>query len=128
MTNGDRSGAAELSAARRYKEITGGLNAAVVQMKDTDRDRVQELRESLESLKNARTTSADRNEAIQAWVGELWELGVDEVWNESWMTPPLKPEADLTARPEELNYFETAVTQRLDGLRKAVHRRMLGHR
>jgi hypothetical protein len=113
------------SAARRYKDITGELNAAVERMKRADARRVHELGEALPGLQQELRGAVERGAAVERQAKALWEDALDQVWNENWKTPPKLPEHTENPRPGHVDYLRAVAEQRLAVLRESVRRRGL---
>jgi hypothetical protein len=123
------TGAEPASAARRYKDITGGMNEAVQRMRRADAERARALAGELVELHEAMTASAQREALTVLGVALQWDSVLDELWSEQWMTLSPLPKPDPNARPLDLDYLDDLVTQRFEALREAVRRRgLLGRR
>jgi DNA-binding FadR family transcriptional regulator len=117
------------SAARRYKDITGGMTEAVARMRREDAERSRRLAESLVELHEAMAEAADREALTVLGVALQWESALESLWYEQWMTLRPLPSPDPSASPRDLDYLDAVVAQRYEALREAVRRRgLLGRR
>ena len=118
-----------MSAARRYKDITGGMTDAVARMRRFDIERAGQLTEILVEL-DERMRAASNRAAISELACYLrWEAAMESLWGESWMTlrPLPLPEPDVD--PHDLDYLDAVVEQRFQALLRIVRRRpMIGRR
>jgi hypothetical protein len=117
------------SAARRYKDITGGMTEAVARMRREDAERARRLADSLVELHEAMSVAADREALTVLGVALQWESALESLWHEQWMTLRPLPAPDLSASPRDLDYLDAVVAQRYETLAEAVRRRgLLGRR
>ena len=117
------------SAARRYKDITGGMTEAVARMRREDAERARRLAASLPELHDAMAVAADREELTVLVVALQWESALESLWHEQWMTLRPLPAPDPSASPRDLDYLDAVVAQRYEALAEAVRRRgLLGRR
>lgn len=123
---GPSSGA---GAARRYKDITGGMTEAVARMRREDAERARRLADSLVELHEAMSVAADREELTVLGVALQWESSLESLWHEQWMTLRPLPTPDPSGSARDLDYLDAVVAQRYEALREAVRRRsLLGRR
>jgi hypothetical protein len=117
------------SAARRYREITGGMSEAVARMRRDDADRANQLSHELVGL-HERMSRANDRAALSALVVALqWQSALDELATEQWMALRPMPKPDPDAQPHELDYLDAVVAQRFEALREAVRKRgLIGRR
>ncbi|WP_028926052.1 hypothetical protein [Pseudonocardia acaciae] len=112
-------------AARRYKDITGGMNDAVVRMRQADAARAVELEATLADLHDAMEAAAERERLTVLGVALQWESALESLWSEEWLTLRPLPKPDPNAAPRELDYLDAVVAQRYEALREAIRRRPL---
>jgi hypothetical protein len=119
----------ERSAARRYKEITGGMNDAVERMRARDTELARRLAIRLARLHEQMEDAADREALTVLGVALQWESALESLWNEQWMTLRPLPKPDPDASPSDLDYLDAVVAQRFEVLQEAIRRRgLLGRR
>ena len=114
-----------MSAARRYKDITGGMTDAVARMRRYDTERAAQLTEILVELDERMRTASNRAalSELAAYLG--WEAAMESLWGESWMTLRPLPLPDPNANPRDLDYLDAVVEQRLQTLLEIIRRRPL---
>jgi hypothetical protein len=118
-----------VSAARQYKNITGGMTEAVAKMRREDAERAVELARVLAELREAMETASDREALTVLGVALQWESALEELWNEHWMTLRPRPGPNPAASARDLDYLDAVVAQRYEVLREAIRRRpLLGRR
>jgi hypothetical protein len=118
-----------LSAARRYQEITAGMNDAVEQIRREDAERARRLRDELIELSEEMEAAANREALTVLGVALRWEAALESLWNEHWMTLSPLPKPDRDALPHDVDYLDAVVEQRFEALREAIRRRsLLGRR
>jgi len=116
-------------AARRYKDITGGMTEAVDRMRREDAERARKLAAELVALHEEMSAAADREALTVLGVALQWESALEDLWHEQWMTLSPLPKADAEASPRDLDYLDAVVEQRYEALREAIRRRgLLGRR
>lgn len=116
-------------AARRYKDITGGMTEAVDRMRREDAERARRLAASLVELHEAMSAAADREALTVLGVALQWESALEDLWHEQWMTLSPLPKADPSASARDLDYLDAVVAQRYEALRDTIRRRgLLGRR
>ena len=117
------------SAARRYKQITGGMTEALNRMRAEDAERAEQLARRLVELREAMESAAEREALTVLGVALQWEAALEELWHEHWMTLSPRPQPDPTALPRDLDRWDAAVAKSYTALREAVRRRpLLGRR
>jgi hypothetical protein len=118
-----------VTAARRYKEITGGMTAAHARLRRADSERAALLATRLVELDAAMEAATLRADLTAIGVGLQWEAALESLWHEEWMTLAPLPAPDPNASPRDLDYLDAVVAQRYEALEEAVRRRtMLGRR
>lgn len=116
-------------AARRYQEMTSGMNDAVERIRRDDAERARRLRDELVELGEEMEAAANREALTVLGVALRWEAALESLWNEHWMTLSPLPKPDRDALPHDLDYLDAVVEQRFEALREAIRRRsMLGRR
>jgi hypothetical protein len=116
-------------AARRYKDITGGMTDAVDRMRRADAERARQLGGELTALHEEMSAATDREALTVLGVALQWESAVETLWHEAWMTLSPLPKADPSASARDLDYLDAVVAQRYEALREAIRRRgLLGRR
>jgi hypothetical protein len=114
-----------MSAARRYKDITGGMTDAVARMRRFDTERAAQLTEILVELDERMRTASNRA-AISELASYLrWEAAMESLWGESWMTLRPLPLPDPNTNPRDLDYLDAVVEQRFQVLLEIIRRRPL---
>jgi hypothetical protein len=118
-----------MTAARAYKDITGGMSDAVDRMRRHDTACAVRLTEELverdEDMRRAANRAALSELAVYLW----WEAAMESLWGESWMTLRPLPLPDPRADPRDLDYLDAVVEQRYDALMEIARRRpLLGRR
>jgi hypothetical protein len=117
------------SAARRYKDIIGGMTEAVDRLRREDTERARRLADSLVGLHEEMATAVDREALTVLGVALQWESALELLWHEHWMTLSPMPKPDPAPPTEDLDYLDAVVTQRYEALSDAVRRRgLLGRR
>ena len=118
-----------MSAARRYKDITGGMTDAVARMRDADRQRAARLGETLPELEEAMRAASNRAALTELAVYLRWEAAMESLWSEDWMTLRPLPEPDPRGNPRDVDYLDAVVEQRYQALLEIVRRKpLLGRR
>jgi hypothetical protein len=117
------------TAARRYKDIIGGMTEAVDRLRREDAERARQLSDSLVELHERMAAAVDREALTVLGVALQWESALELLWHEQWMTLSPMPKPDPNALARDLDYLEALVAQRYETLREAVRRRgLLGRR
>ena len=114
-----------MSAARRYKDITGGMTDAVARMRDADTQRAAQLAEALLGLDEEMQAASNRAALTELAVHLRWEAAMESLWSEDWMTLRPPPEPDPRGNPRDLDYLDAVVEQRYQALLEIVRRRPL---
>lgn len=118
-----------MTAARGYKDITGGMSDAVARMRRHDIACAARLSEQLVERDEDMRTAANRAALSELAVYLWWESAMESLWGESWMTLRPMPLPDPHADPRDLAYLDAVVEQRFDALMEIVRRRpLLGRR
>ncbi|MGQ0480510.1 MAG: hypothetical protein ACT4O0_05700 [Pseudonocardia sp.] len=112
-----------MTAARQYKNITGGMSEAVARMRRADTERAARLAERLVELEAAMVAAHQRAAITEIGVGLQWEAALEALWNEHWMTLRPLPRPGPGAPARDLDYLDAVVGQRFEALREAVGRR-----
>lgn len=118
-----------MTAARRYKDITGGMTDAVARMRRSDIERAVRLKDELIELDERMRAASNRAALTELAVYLRWEAAMESLWSESWMTLRPLPLPDPDADPRDLDYLDAVVEQRFQALLEIVRRRpLLGRR
>lgn len=118
-----------MTAARRYKEITGGMTAAHARLRRADSEKAGVLAARLAEIDAAMEAASQRADLTALGVGLQWEAALESLWSEDWMTLAPLPAPDPNVSPGDLDYLDAVVAQRYEALAEAVRRRtMLGRR
>jgi len=118
-----------VSAARRYKDITGGMTDAVARLRRSDVERAARLESALGEMQEAMRVAGDRAALTELGVGLQWEAALESLWGEHWMTLRPLPRPDPGASPRDLDYLDAVVAKRYEALVEAIRRRpLLGRR
>lgn len=117
-----------MSAARRYKDIIGGMTEAVERLRHEDAARAATLEGALVELHEAMEAAGDRAALSELGVALRWESALEHLWHEQWLTLSPLPKPDLRASPRDLEYYEAVVEQRYEALEEAIRKRVLGRR
>jgi hypothetical protein len=116
-------------AARRYKDITGGMTDAVDRLRREDAEKARRLADALVELHEAMSAATEREALTVLGVALQWESALESLWHEQWMTLSPLPKPDPGASARDLDYLEAVVAKRYETLREALRRRgLLGRR
>lgn len=113
----------EYDAAREYKNVIGELTAAADALRARDRTRADELRSRLTVLDAAMLRAADRAARSRRAVEMHWELVLEALWDEQWMTLKLPPRPDPDAETDELDELDRASDRAAAEVLATVQRR-----
>jgi hypothetical protein len=118
-----------MSAARRYKDITGGMTDAVARMRRSDIERAARLESGLPEMEEAMRVAGERAALTELGVGLQWEAALESLWGEHWMTLRPLPRPDPKTPARDLDYLDAVVGKRYEALVDAIRRRpLLGRR
>ncbi|HEY9413939.1 MAG TPA: hypothetical protein VIQ30_04205 [Pseudonocardia sp.] len=118
-----------MSAARRYKDITGGMTDAVARMRRSDIEVAARLESALPEMEEAMRVAAERAALSELGVGLQWEAALESLWGEHWMTLRPLPRPDRRVAPRDLDYLDAVVAKRYETLVGLIRRRpVLGRR
>ena len=113
-------------AVRAYKDVIGELTGATAALRERDRRRAEVLKGRLAELAKV-TADAEERAAVARFVAQLhWEVVLEALWQESWMTLRRKPGPDPDADPADLDALNDALVRATDGVLEAVRRRTFG--
>jgi hypothetical protein len=98
----------ELAAdpARLYKDVVGELTAAAAGLRARDRARAADLARTLVDLDAAMVRAEERAAMSRLAVEIRWEMVLDALWEEQWMTLKRHPLPDTGADPERLDALD----------------------
>ena len=114
-----------MTAARRYREITGQLTEIVEQIRRADLSRAAELLAKLGELEAEMTKASVRAELTKLGVAVHWESALEALWGEQWMTLRPLPEPSGKAVARDLDQQDARVEARYEQLLEAIRRRTL---
>jgi hypothetical protein len=110
-----------VSAARSYKDVVAGLDAAAGALREADRERAGRLAQELVGLQDAMQRAVERAELSRAVLLLHWEAALEALWTESWLT--LRPLPDPPPGPGDLDALDAEVERTSATLQDAVRRR-----
>ena len=96
----------ERDPARHYKDVVGELTAAADTLRERDRERALALSKDLVTLDDAMVRAELRAAMSRLAVEIRWELVLDALWEEHWMTLKRHPQPDPDADPERLDALD----------------------
>ncbi|MGH3569031.1 MAG: hypothetical protein ACRDRH_24010 [Pseudonocardia sp.] len=112
-----------MNAAREYKDVLAGLNAAADELRARDRVRFAALTRRLEELAEAMEQVGERVALTRFTVDMQWEAALEVLWSESRMAMRPPPPPDPRADPAYLDALNDAVADRAAELREVLRRR-----
>lgn len=110
-----------MSAARAYKDLIEGLDAAADELRERDRTRAALLDQQLEGLRRAMGEAVERAALSRALVTLHWEAALEALWTESWLT--LRPLPSPPPASGDLDALDGVVAARAADLLAAARRR-----
>lgn len=114
------------SAAAAYRRITGEIDSVMGALREQDLRRARALEQRLGEL-DARMRQVGERAALTRFAVELqWEIALDELWGESWMTLRRYPSPDPHADPANLDALDQEVERRLAALQAELRRNLFG--
>jgi hypothetical protein len=96
----------DLDPARHYRDVIGELTAAADALRDRDRARAAALSRELVDLDAAMVRAAERAALSRLALQLRWEVVLDALWTEQWMTLKPYPRPDRTADPARLDALD----------------------
>jgi hypothetical protein len=114
-----------MTAARRYREITGELTEIVEQIRQADQARAAELLARLGELDDEMAKASVRAELTKLGVALHWESALEALWGEQWMTLRPLPGPTGLAVVRDLDQQDARVEARHEQLLEAIRRRTL---
>ena len=117
-----------MNAAERYKALIGELDDAAGRLRNTERERAEELANRVADVDRALFAATDRAALTRVGVALRWESAVVALWQEKWFRLRPEPEPDGQSRPEHLDRLDRAVDQALEDLLAEIRKRRLGLR
>lgn len=114
-----------MTAARRYREITGELTETVERIRRADQAHAAELLGRLGELDEAMTRAAERAALTRLSVNLHWEAALEALWDEQWMTLRPLPAPNAPTVVRDLDELDTRMELRYQELVDALHRRGL---
>ncbi|MCX6467380.1 MAG: hypothetical protein NTW05_27920 [Pseudonocardiales bacterium] len=116
--------AGEPTAARAYKDVIAGLDAAASALREADRERAARLAQELVGRQDAMQRAVERAAVSRSVLLLHWERVLEALWTESWLT--LRPLPDPPPAPGDLDALDVEVQERAEALLAAVRRRRFG--
>jgi hypothetical protein len=114
----------ERDPARLYKDVVGELTAAADALRERDRERAAALSKDLVGLDDAMVRAELRAAMSRLAVEIRWELVLDALWEEQWMTLKRHPRPDPDADPERLDALDRELDLAADDVLAATRRRL----
>jgi hypothetical protein len=114
----------ENDGARRYREVIGELTTAADELRARDRARAAALARQLVDLDDAMVRAEVRAGLSRLAVEIRWELVLDTLWDEQWMTLRPRPRPDPDADPDQLDALDDAADLAANAVLDAVRRRL----
>ena len=109
--------------ARRYKDVIGELTVAADALRERERVRAGALARELVELDDAMVRAEERA-AMSRLAAEIrWEMVLDALWNEQWMTLRPHPRPDPDADPEQLGALDRETDLAADAVLDAARLR-----
>ena len=93
-------------AARRYKEIVGELTAVAEELREKDKAQATALARRLVELDSAMVRAGERAALSRLAVEIRWEMVLDALWDQQWMTLKPHPRPDPGADGERLDEMD----------------------
>jgi hypothetical protein len=90
-------------AVRRYKEIVGELTAVAEELREKDKAQATALARRLVELDSAMVRAEERAALSRLAVEIRWEMVLDALWDQQWMTLKPHPRPDPGADGERLD-------------------------
>jgi hypothetical protein len=116
-------GPGEYDAVRRYKDVIGELTAAADALRRRDQERALALKSRLGELDTAMLQAADRADRSRRAVEMHWELVLNALWDEQWMTLKRHPRPDPRADPDQLDALDREADLAANDVLSAVRHR-----
>lgn len=114
----------ENDGARRYREVIGELTNAADELRARDRERAAALARQLVDLDEAMARAEVRAGTSRLAVEIRWELVLDTLWDEQWMTLRPRPRPDPDADPDRLDALDDAADRAAASVLEAVRHRL----
>ncbi len=111
-----------VDAVRAYKDVVAELSAAAEALRERERLQVVALRRRLDELDDVRAATEERAALARLAVELHWDVVLDRLWHEAWMTLRARPEPDLDADPDDLDALVAAVERAADAVLEATRR------
>ncbi|MEJ8282130.1 hypothetical protein [Pseudonocardia spirodelae] len=112
-----------MSAVERYREVVAELAGAVVDLRERDARRAEELRRELRGTERELRTAADRLTLARGMFELRWEAALGLMWAAEAPGKP-RPRPDPRAAPDDHEALEEAADEALRALRAAGDRRL----
>ena len=112
-----------MSAADAYKALVDELDVAAGRLRESDRDRAEQLTRELAELDTELAAAAERVALTRLAVALRWESAVQSLWQEQWFVLRPEPGPEPGSRPEHLDRMDRALDEALEALRAEIRRR-----
>jgi hypothetical protein len=115
----------DLDPARAYKEVIAELTVAADALRDRDRARAAALARILVGLDEAMVEAEVRAAMSRLSVEIRWEMVLDALWDEQWLTLKPHPRPDPDADAERLDALDREADLAADEVIAAARHRFL---
>ena len=115
-----------MSAAGEYKDVIGELTTAAEALRERDRVRAAHLTRELREVGVSLERAEERAALSRLGVELQWDVVVEALWDESWMTLRPHPQPDSTADADALDTLDAAADRAATAEQDAVRRRTFG--
>jgi hypothetical protein len=109
--------------ARLYRDVIGELSAAADALRAHDRARAVALSRELVDLDDALVRAEARTALSRAAVEIRWEMVLDALWKEQWLTLRPRPRPDPDADPDRLGALDREADLAANAVIEAVRTR-----
>jgi hypothetical protein len=96
----------DVEPARAYKDVIAELTTAADALRERDRARAAELSRQLVDLDEVMVRAAERGALSRLAVEIRWEMVLDALWDEQWLTLKPHPRPDPGADAERLDALD----------------------
>jgi len=110
-------------AARRYKEIVGELTAVAEELREKDKAQATALARRLVELDSAMVRAEERAALSRLAVEIRWEMVLDALWDEQWLTLKRHPQPDPGAEADRLDALDREAGLAADAVLAAARNR-----